>query len=276
MKTYVSLGIGDAIAIDSLLTQKERNNISELYWACRFGVDVAPLFHDNPFYPNLRQSHFIDDALGQGAMRGLDPVAVNFWHMRPDFPRNKQVGLSLFGLSSIENTIDGAGLLGSDRGFTNSSFIDMATEESVNWVAAGVKPNEYILFHYPTSTRPRSDIASIIDSDWNFVENLSSSSGLPVLIITDTDITPPLSNYLLHKKYPIREIMGLCKYAAYYCGCDSFISISCCKCLPPERLFIKSHKPNIQADILTNKWQQKYFLPLSPEVVSQIYKPYIG
>ena len=34
---------------------------------------------------------------------------------------------------------------------------------------ANIIEEDYILFHYPTSTRPRSDIAGISDSDVDFV-----------------------------------------------------------------------------------------------------------
>ena len=43
MKTYISVGIGDMMCLDSVLTQEERNNISEMFWACRFGKDLIPL-----------------------------------------------------------------------------------------------------------------------------------------------------------------------------------------------------------------------------------------
>ena len=43
MKTYISVGIGDMMAFDSLLVKEERESITELYWACKFGKVLAPI-----------------------------------------------------------------------------------------------------------------------------------------------------------------------------------------------------------------------------------------
>ena len=37
MKTYISAGIGDLFFLDSILTTEEKESITEIYWACRFG-----------------------------------------------------------------------------------------------------------------------------------------------------------------------------------------------------------------------------------------------
>ena len=63
MKTYLSLGIGDLFFLDSILTKEEKESISEIYWACRFGKVVAPLMENNPSYPNLIFQHTIDDEI---------------------------------------------------------------------------------------------------------------------------------------------------------------------------------------------------------------------
>jgi len=88
------------IFLDGILTSEEKETISEVYWACRFGHVLVPLLENNPDYPNLKAQHTIEEEVGRKAMESLDPVAVPFWHFRPDFPRNYQVGLELFGLKS--------------------------------------------------------------------------------------------------------------------------------------------------------------------------------
>ena len=98
MKTYVSLGIGDLFFLDSILTAEEKESISELYWACRFGYIMQRLMENNPSYPNLKAQYTIADEVGKDAMASLDPIAIPFWHFRPDFQRNFEVGLKLFGI----------------------------------------------------------------------------------------------------------------------------------------------------------------------------------
>ena len=43
MKTYISAGIGDLFFLDSILTTEEKESITEIYWACRFGYVLKEL-----------------------------------------------------------------------------------------------------------------------------------------------------------------------------------------------------------------------------------------
>ena len=278
MKTYFSVGIGDMMCLDSVLTQEERDNITEIYWACRFGRDLIPLLENNSYYPNLIKQHIIPDDVGIENMNSLDSGAKNFWHFRPDFNRNFEVGLSLFNLRKDEvNAIDAAAIfLDGNRKFTNSSFLDDAKDEDVNWNEIGVEPNNYILFHYPTSTRPRGDIASISNEDWNFINSLSNDNKLKVVVITDTDFDYKFDNGVILHRPKIKTIVGLCKNAKIYAGCDSFVSILSSKVLKPENLYVKSHNANIQSEVMTNTWLQRFFLPYSPQEISTFYRNYIG
>ena len=85
------------------------------------------------------------------------------------------------------------------RPFTESSFIKHSK----------VIDDEYILFHYPTSTRPRNDIATITMDDWEFVDKLSEEKGMRVLVISDSDIDVPLSYYELLIKPYIKYVVDL-------------------------------------------------------------------
>ena len=268
MKTYISVGIGDMIFLDSLLTKEEKESISEIYWACRFGYVTKDLLENNPSYPNLTNQYIIDDEVGKEEMANLDPVAINFWHFRPDFQRNFEVGLRLFGIMDDWNkqnlqTIDAVSMfLDETRSFQESSFVNL-----------GDKPDEdYIVFHYPTSTRPRQDIAQITDDDIKFVNDLSKETGCEVKVIADHDVDLAIDNqssYINSKITVVRDLVANCKY---YAGCDSFCSILAAKILPKENLFIKT-SPNFTG---WNSWLYRAFLPHSPEEVRQFYKPYIG
>ena len=103
MKTYVSLGIGDLFFLDSILTKEEKESISEIYWACRFGYVMEKLMKNNPSYPNLKAQHTIKDDVGKKAMATLDPIAIDFWHFRPDFHPNFETGLKLFDIEDEWN-----------------------------------------------------------------------------------------------------------------------------------------------------------------------------
>lgn len=272
MKTYLSVGIGDMILLDSLLTPEEKSNITEIYWACRFGKCIVPLLENNPEYPNLQLSHFIHDEIGKKAMAFLDPIAIPFWHFRPDFPRSFQVGLRLF---NIENEYRNKQIqcfpviqmfYESNRNYVGSSFIKNA------------KPTRYgepILFHYPTATRPRSDIATISREDWAFIEHLSQKTGLKVIVISDSYFDVPLTRFELLVNPDMRFIADLCATCSYFVGCDSFCAHLATKRLPKERLFIKSHETNIKQKLLTTSFS-RCFLPHSPKDIACFYKSYFG
>ena len=267
MKTYISVGVGDMICLDSLLSQEEKNNITEIYWACRFGKDIAPLIKNNKNYPNLTNQYFIDDNLGKKMMQIVDSNAVNFWHFRPDFKNSFDIGCSLLNIDSNINVIDTSAIFADpERKYTGSSFIERPK----------IFDFEYLLFHYPTSTRPRSDIASIDDNDWNFVKEYAKSNNLEIIVISDHEITPPIENYLLIVNPDINILFDIAANSSAYAGCDSFCAILSTKFLDKEKIFIKSHNPNISNEILFNNVQQKYFLPYSPVEISQFYKSYIG
>lgn len=141
--------------------------------------------------------------------------------------------------------------------------------------AKPVEISDYILFHYPTSTRPRSDIASISREDWEFVEQLSHEKKLKVVVVSDCDIDIPLSNYEHLINPSITYIVDLVASCDYYAGCDSFCAHLASKVLPKENLFIKSHESNIANKLLTTTFARA-FLPHPAEDVVTFYKTYIG
>ena len=268
MKTYISTGIGDMVFLDSILTLEEKATMTEIYWACRFGKDLVPLLENNPDYPNLTDQYTIDDEVGKAEMAKIQPIAVPFWHFRPDYQPNFSVGLRLFGLTEDEvQAVDASGCFDDPtRPFVGSSFIKNAKPVDIK---------NYIVFHWPTSTRPRSDIATISNEDWQFVDNLSKDKGMRVMVIADSQIDVPLHNYELLVKPDIHYIVDLIASCDYYAGCDSFCAHLASKVLPKEKLFVKSHEGGIK-DKLLNTPFARVFLPHPPEDVAQFYKPYIG
>lgn len=267
-KAYISAGLGDVCRVDSILTQEERNNITEIYWGCRFGHCAAPLMENNPFYPNLVKQHFIDDEVGQKEMKRLYGKFETWWHFRPDIPLNYQTGLSLFGLNESEVTpIDVMGMFNDpNRVFRHSSFLDNAKECDVE----GLVSKGYVLVHYPTSSRPREGIAKFTDKDWNFVRKLSEENSLNVVVITDTEIQIDLPNSTILLNPSIKTVVALCKFAAFFVGCDSFCSILCAKTnIPASNMFVKIYFEGIEKKVLDYLSYFGYFQPHSKESVAK-------
>ena len=160
-------------------------------------------------------------------------------------------------------TIDAPSMFFDDtRPFTESSFVKHRKKID----------EDYILVHYPTSTRPRQDIAVITDEDIKFVNDLSNETGYKVIVVSDHEVNPALDNVEILINPDIVKVKDLAANCNYYAGCDSFCSILASKHLPKENIFIKL-SPNFTG---WNNWLYRAFLPHSPEEVQQFYKSHIG
>jgi hypothetical protein len=272
MKTYLAVGVGDFVCIDSLLTKEEKESISEIYWGCRFGYAISELLSSNICYPNLKKHHIVPDEVGKSLMNLIEPNASEFWHFRPDFAGRAEMFLRKFSINRNEvNIIDAAAILSDpSRKFIKSSIVDNCLQINVHNLAS----NSYILLHYPTSTRPRSDIARITNEEWTEIIKFSKNVNKKLVIITDVDLDLPSSeDIMVLKNSDIKSYPYLVKNCYYYMGCDSFIAGMAAKCLPANKISIKSHDPHVDRYIETTRGS-KYFLPHSVEEVKSFYKPF--
>lgn len=270
MRTYISAGIGDMCCLDSLLTPDERASISEIYWGCRFGKQAAELL--TPVgYPNLIKHHFIEEEKGREMMRQIDPSAENFWHFRPDFSRNFEAGLSLFGIdrNGIDVAIDAAAMFNNPgRTYQGSSILMRDCKEVTQ---------PCILLHLPTSSRPRSDIATFTSDDWQFVYNLADKHDLHIEVISDhlpSDSVIPFEgrgvNFNIGSDFD--TIISLIKSAEVYVGCDSFVSILCAKRLSSDNMHVKSHDSNIHSKLQHSTWLQHFYMPHNVSAIQKFYR----
>jgi len=275
MKTYISTGIGDLICLDSFLTQAERNSITEMFWGCRFGKYMSPLIDKNFFYPNVKKHHYIDDEKGKEywVKLGHSPDHCAFWHFRSDMPNDYQIALNHFNLKAneVQDFTPVSFYNDTNRKYTGSSFLYNASKEDVDWKELETKPGEYMLVHYPTSSRPRSDISTISNDDWELVDKTSREKNLKVIVITDTDICLKYKHFKILNTPDIQSIVALAKYANCYFGCDSFVSILCCRILSSSKMYIKSPRQNIKESLPSHIWNHKYFSPHKPEIIQKFY-----
>lgn len=268
MKTYMCAGIGDMFCVDTLLTQQERESITEIYWGCRFGKDLAPLISYNYFYPNVQKQHIISDEIG---MAHMDSYSKLFWHYRGDFPDNFRKGVELFGICKEDIDQDFSShpvIFDRNRTFQGSTFLQNACREDIE----SIVPQKYILIHAPTSTRPRSDITVFTEQDWDKIYMLVDKYKLPLVVVSDYDIPiKEKTGVYSCLNLPLKTVVALCKYAKMFIGCDSFCSILCSKVLNWQHMVIKSHDSNIKNTVMHHYGYQTYFLPQTPDILSSIF-----
>jgi len=277
MKTYICAGIGDFLCLDCFLTQDERNSITEIYWGSRFGKDIAPLIEKNFYYPNVKVQNFIDDETGKKYWKELKPDEPHnwtFWHFRSDIPEHFQKALSHYNLKigDVQDFTPISFFNDTQRNYTGSSFINNASITDFDFNKFKIIPGKYMLVHFPTSSRPRNDIATITQNDWAFIENTSKEKNLPVVVITDTEIEfLKEKNFIVLFKPEMKSIISLIKYAGYYFGCDSFVAILCSKILASNKMVIKSPRSNIKEILPGHIWNHKYFSPHKPNIIQKFY-----
>jgi hypothetical protein len=272
MKTYLSVGIGDFFCLDSLLTKEEKENISEIYWACRFGKEIGDILFENSDYPNFKKSYIIPDDVGRNLMKMVEPNAENFWHFRPDFPGRKELFLRYAGVSENElNIIDAVGIFkDQNRKFIKSSMFLNCDKFKIN----ELEKDSYILVHYPTSTRPILDQAVFTEEDWKNIEDFAKKHNKKVVVVTDTKLNLESYNFIILYKFDIRYYPSLVKNCFYFLGCDSFLAVLATRIHTQDKISIKAgktHMPDIN-HFINDVWSSKYFLPYSPEIVSTFLK----
>jgi hypothetical protein len=295
MKTFIGAGIGDAFCMDSILNQSERDSITEIYWGCKYGRVLAPIFEKNTFYPNLVKQYimeeenvikYFDERFGQNYNHHGNPRACSFWHFKNspgDYNHRDSFNIAagIFGINLSEINQDFSPsrfFLDPNRKFDKSTFIELSKLSDFDWEKYNIEPNKYILMQHSSDNRPKSDIGSINDRDWEIAENISKERNLPVVIITDRrDVQVPLSNYIILNvfDFPLEvsliNIVALCKYCSYYIGLDSYVGILASKVLTPDNLYVKSYNRNITDDLSTNVWLHKFFMPHSVDEIKSFY-----
>lgn len=295
MKTFISAGIGDAFCMDSILTQSERESITEIYWGCKYGKVLAPIFETNPSYPNLIKQHvmleedvikYFDEHFPPNYNHHGNPRCCSFWHFKNspgDYNHRDSFNIAagIFGISLSEINQDftpSRFFLDPNRTFDKSTFIEISQMSDFNWEQYNIKPQNYILMQHSSDNRPKSDISSINERDWEIVEKISQERNLPVVIITDRrDVEVPLTNYIILNVFDfplensLKMIVALCKNCSYYAGLDSYVGILASKVLTPDNLYVKSYNRNITQDLSSNVWLHKFFMPHNVEDIKSFY-----
>lgn len=292
MKLIFSTGIGDAFCLDCLFTQDFRESITEIYWACKYGQPLSYVFKNNFFYKNLKQQYFLkendvknffESKFGKEYQHHSNPHVCKFWHFKDDpSDWNHRDGYELahqvFGLNEKIKFLNASAILKQKQTFNGSSFLNNANLNDFDWDKYNIFPNEYILVHQSSDNRPKSDISSINEEDWQIIDKISIEQNKKVVIITDqNELKVPLKNYLIINVFnlPLEKslinICALCKYSYYYIGLDSYVGILCAKILNPEKLYIKSYDKNIYSTLENHTLLQNFFLPHNTKTIQKFY-----
>lgn len=220
-------GIGDAIAVESLMWPEERERLGTIYYAAPSAREIAELFRALPNFPRL-QNHLIVSS-GSAVHWSKDTV-TNVPPETEDW--------------SIGN------IFRQHRHFTGSSFLThrIASPE--------LPPSPYVVV-VPVSTFGQWPGRAFDDNDWQECLTFISDHRLYGVVLNRDSSPLPNHPRLIgwQTRTSICESIEILKAAVGYLGIDSSLSVLATKLFPASRICVKSVQPHLHA------WKHVYYLP---------------
>jgi hypothetical protein len=226
-------GIGDAIAVESLLTPDERDRIKTFYYAAPAAKTVRALFQSIPGYPNLK-THTV-----------LPTGSVTLYSKRDVEARVGHLPQGVVDLS-IRSVFPGP------RAYTGSSLL----VEPLRTDLTGLVPAGDYVVVVPVSTwfAPRG--RNFGSTDWNVCTGALRAAGLVGVVLCGERIpVPDDGTYVdLTGRTDILQSVELVKRAAGYIGIDSWASVVASKTARPGYINVKC-RPHARQN------RHRYFAP---------------
>lgn len=223
-------GIGDILALESLMTDEDRTSLQEVILACPAQDQIESILKSLPF-PNLKTIRRIQ--LNSGvviryksqleALNDLKLPQTSDWSIQVIFPQ---------------------------RSYSYSSIVDTTLTD------LPPVPNPYAVI-VPASGWGRWPDRNFNLTDWSTVLDFLDRSGLSGIVIGAERVSIPKHERLFDYQGTtnILQSIELVKKAQAYLGIDTWASVLAAKVLPTHRLAIKSVWPHCY------EWKHIYFAP---------------
>lgn len=242
MKIVITGGIGDAIAIESLMTDAEREQIETIYYATRAVTGCKQLFTKIPSFPRLQNqitvwNDFSKHFAFYDALQMTRRIGTHGKHYLPIIKEVKEA--KDFSISKIFNE---------KRSYTYSSFIRFELANT-NFNL----PKEYVCVCPYTISDQRDKKRDFNEKDWETTTKILKEMDLPGVVINQGESYIP-DNYInLANKTTIREAIEVVKASKGYIGIDSCLSVIAAKVC--DLKIIKSCNDHCY------RWAHVYFAP---------------
>lgn len=223
-------GIGDALAVDSMLTPEDRSAIKTIYLASPAGVELFEIFTRLPNYGRLTRVSVIP-IVGTKAYYSLKDVAaaghslpqVSDWSIRSAFPKL--------------------------RPYYTSSLLTTTL-----CVIPKPVPGPYVVV-CPYSQWGAWPGRGFTAGDWNACASGLADRGLVGVVLGGARKDAPPGFVNLQGTTSIIESIEILKMATGYAGIDSWPSVLASKLFPADRLTVKTVSAHCR------KWAKAYFAP---------------
>ena len=227
-------GVGDVLAIESLMTKEERQSINAIYYATRAYKPCMELFENHPAFPNLKKQTAIwKDFTRIFCFHNKNHIADKLCAYQP----NALQGVVRKLMESIEDYSIEV-IFKQNRTYKYSSFISLELAD----IGKFNLPKQYCCI-CPYSSNDKRDIRRDYDYfDWVQTLSILKRKKLQgVVINVGSEIVPNDPTIInLSNKTNIREAIEIVKQAQGYIGIDTAFSVIAAKVFKPENIIIKS------------------------------------
>lgn len=242
-------GVGDAMAVESLMTDEERQSINCIFYATRAAQPCIELFTNLSTFPNLKKQLLLwkdfTKIFGFNVKQHLiDKLCAYQPNDLQDVVKTLMEQIDDYSIGKI---------FYEERKYTYSSFVkvNLACIKKFNL------PESYYCI-CPYSGNDKRDIRRDFDhSDWETIINFLKSKNTSGVIVNSGNEYihdhPLLIN--LNNKTTIREAVEVVKAAKGYVGIDSAFSVIATKVCKPENILIKS------LNVHCYRWAHIYYAP---------------
>ncbi len=242
-------GIGDVIAIESMMTDIERQSIDCIFYATRAAKPCIELFNNLPTFPKLKNQALLwKNFTNIFGFNSKEQLVEKLCAYQPDELQNTVRKL----ISGVEDWSI-AKIFYENRQYTYSSFINckLTSIEKFN-----LPKNYYCIC--PTSSNDKRDNKRDYNMmDWQCTLGILKSKNMFGVVINNDDSYIPIDNQIinLNNKTNIKEAIEIMKSASGYIGIDTALSVMAAKLFKKENIIVKSLNEHCYT------WAHVYYTP---------------
>jgi hypothetical protein len=228
---FITGGIGDVFAVESFLTDQERDSLTTIYYATNKREPIERLFRSLKSFPNLKNHINVWDNFSNfWCFYSLEDYLTRSQNLN-NFKKNVEKSKDL-SIMTIFDQIKNKNLKYNGSSFLKEKLVDIDTFQL---------PENYIVL-CPFSTDKRSKERDFNAEDWNQTLKFLEQKNIKGVVINSGNDIVPKNSYLidLSNLTKIEEAVEIVKAAKGYLGIDSWLSVLAAKVFNSLSLQIKS------------------------------------
>ena len=235
MKAILITGsVGDAITIESLMTNDERQNINHIFYATRASMPCIELFANLPTFPNLKiQTLLWKNFTNIFAFNSKEHLIDKMCAYQPN-----ELQITIKKLTSHLEDWSISKIFDKRRKYSYSSFVRL---NLANINKFNIPENYYCICPYSGNDK-RNPYRDYNKLDWDNTINILKSREMRGVVINKGDEYIPENQILLNlnAKTTIREAIEILKKAKGYIGIDTAFAVIAAKIFNSPNIIIKS------------------------------------